>query len=355
MKGAAGGAAVVLASAPPPAVRERGLGARPVADQREVDRDRRMSTASRRLPVLVWLIAAAMAVLLLAVASAYGFHRDELYFILAGRHPDFGYVDQPPLTPLLSAALAGLLGVTPLAVRLVPALTAAAAVVLTADIARRLGASRAGQVLAALVLAISGWLGAGHLDETTTYDVLFWTLALWLSVPLLERDGTADIDRRRWLALGLVLGVALENKTLAAALPLTVGVSLVLLRRWDVFGSRWPWLAAVLAAAIWAPNVLWQAGHGFTQVQMAQSIAADQGGWAAASRPWWNCSPWRGRSSSPWAAQASSGSSVLRTAGPGDPLALRCSWGSASCCSSAARATTQRASCRCRSPPARSP
>ena len=35
------------------------------------------------------------------------------------------------------------------------------------------GARRAGQVLAALTLAISGWLKAGHLDETTTHDVLF--------------------------------------------------------------------------------------------------------------------------------------------------------------------------------------
>jgi len=233
---------------------------------------------SRALPAMVWLIAGAMAVLLLVVAGAYGFHRDELYFILAGRHPAFGYVDQPPLTPLLSAAAAGLLGVTPLAVRIVPALAAAAAVVVTADIARHLGASRTGQLLAALVLAISGWLGAGHLDKTSTYDVLFWTLALWLLIPLLAHAQTARVDRWRWLGLGLVVGIALENKTLAAALPLTVGASLLLLRRWDVLRSRGAWLAALLAAAIWAPNVAWQATHGFTQIVMAQSIAADQGG-----------------------------------------------------------------------------
>lgn len=231
------------------------------------------------LPVLTWVIAAAMATLLLALASAYGFHRDELYFIVAGRHPDFGYVDQPPLTPLLSAGVAGLLGVTPLAVRLVPALTAAVVVVLAADMARCLGASRSGQVLAALVLAISGWLAAGHLDETATYDVLFWTIAFWLLIPLLDGGGEDVRDRRWcWLALGLVVGIALENKTLAIALPATVGASLLLLRRWDVLGSRWPWLAALLATVIWTPNVLWQTTHGFTQIQMAQHIASEQGG-----------------------------------------------------------------------------
>jgi hypothetical protein len=50
------------------------------------------------------------------------------------------------------------------------------------------------------------------------------------------------------------------------------------LRRWDVLGSRGAWLAALLAAGIWAPNLAWQATHGFTQIEMAQHIAADQGG-----------------------------------------------------------------------------
>ncbi len=234
------------------------------------------------LPVIAWVIATAAAAVLLAVADAYGFHRDEMYFVLAGRHPDFGYVDQPPLTPLVSAAAAGLLGVTPQAVRVLPALVVAAGVVLTADLARRFGASRVGQVLAALILAISGWLGAGHLDETTTYDIFFWTLAIWLLVPLLGADGRDGADvpaaRWRWLALGLVGGLALENKTLAIALPLTVGAALVLLRRRDVLGSRWAWLAVALAAVIWAPNVAWQATHSFPQLQMARQIAGDQGG-----------------------------------------------------------------------------
>lgn len=233
------------------------------------------------LPGPVWLIAASMAVVLLSFANDYGFNRDELYFVLAGRHPDFGYVDQPPLTPLISAAEAALFGLSPLALRVAPAITAAAGVVLSADIARRLGASRTAQVLTALVVAISGWLAVGHVDETTTYDILFWTLALWLLVPLLDdRARNSSADRRRWVALGLVGGLALENKTLAIALPLTVGASLLLLRRWDVLGSRWAWLAATLAAVIWAPNVAWQIVHGFPQIHMAQRIAAEQVGLA---------------------------------------------------------------------------
>jgi 4-amino-4-deoxy-L-arabinose transferase-like glycosyltransferase len=229
------------------------------------------------VPWTAWAIALGMLVLLVAVANGYGFHRDELYFILAGRHPAFGYVDQPPFTPILTAAAVSLFGLSPLAVRLAPALAAVGVVLLAADMARRLGASRSGQALAALVLALSGWLGAGHLDVTVTFDVCFWTLALWLLVPLLDVPAEGHDRRWRWLALGLVVGVALENKTLALTLPATVGASLLLLRRWDVLRRPWPWLAAVLALAIWLPNLAWQATHGFPQVTMAQAIAQDQG------------------------------------------------------------------------------
>jgi 4-amino-4-deoxy-L-arabinose transferase-like glycosyltransferase len=254
-----------------------GLGKLDVIDESASTKGAR-TALSHAVPGAVLVVAAALAGLLLAVAGAYGFHRDEMYFIVAGRHPAFGYVDQPPLTPLVSAVSAGLFGVTPFAVRLLPAFVAAAAVVLTADIARRLGAGRQGQVLAALVLAISGWLGAGHLDETTTYDIFFWTLTIWLLVPLFDRVSPTATDRWRWLAVGLVMGIALENKTLAIALPLTVGVSIVVLRRWELLSTPWPWLAALLALVIWAPNVVWQASHGFSQLTMAQHIAADQGG-----------------------------------------------------------------------------
>ena len=88
-----------------------------------------------------------------------------------------------------------LLGTSPTAVRLLPALEMGFIVILIALIVRDLGGSRRAQVLAAIAAALSGYLGAGHLDTTTEPDLLAWAIILWLLVKLL-----AGGDRRLWLA-----------------------------------------------------------------------------------------------------------------------------------------------------------
>lgn len=229
------------------------------------------------LPLAAWAIGGIAVLVLLVLAGAYGFHRDEMYFILAGRHPDFGYVDQPPLTPLLSAAAAQLLGATPFAVRILPAVATGVCIVLGADMAREFGASPRGQVLAALLLAISGLVGVGHLDETATFDVLFWTVATWLMVGLLA-SAAPSREWRRWLALGLVMGIALENKTLPLFLGASLAGGVLLARRSDIVRSPGLWAAIAIAIAIWVPNVVWQATHGYPQIEMAGKIASENQG-----------------------------------------------------------------------------
>lgn len=224
------------------------------------------------IPWPVLAVASLMVALLLALSGAYGFHGDEMYYVVAGQHPALGYVDQPPLTPLLSAASVALLGVSPTAIRLLPALEMALIVILTARIARDLGGSRRAQVVAAVTAALSGYLGAGHLDTTTDPDLLAWAIVLWLAVKLL-----AGGDRRLWLVLGVVTGIGLENKDTLLFLGAGLAVGLVLARRWDVVRSPWAWSAIGIALLLWAPNLAWQAANGWPQLTMAQAISSYAG------------------------------------------------------------------------------
>jgi hypothetical protein len=218
------------------------------------------------------LIAAAAAALELAVSARYGFVRDELYFLSAGRHLAFGYVDQPPLTPLL-ARLSSATGDTVVGLRVLPAFALAAIVLLTAAMSRRLGAGRTGQLLAALAAATCGeYLGAAHELTTTTPDFLFWTITLYLVVRLL-----ASRDPRWWLAIGGCVGVATEAKWNIGFLfaALLAGVAVTDARR--LMRSRYFLIGCLLVAVLAAPDVAWQAAHGWPNMAVFHALQ-DQAG-----------------------------------------------------------------------------
>ncbi len=207
--------------------------------------------------------------MLLLLAGRYGYHRDELYFLLCGRHLDWGYADQGPLVPAL-ARLADTIAPGNLVVLRTPsALIAGAAVVLVAAIARELGGGRAAQLGAAFLGAIAGMvLAPGHMLSTTTVDVLVWLVAAWCAVRML-RTG----DSRWALGIGLALGVGMLNKLLPAllAVGLLAGVAIGGPRR--LLRDRWVWVAAGIVVLLTAPYLLWQAVHGFPQLSVASSIA----------------------------------------------------------------------------------
>ncbi len=65
-------------------------------------------------------LAMAKLAIHLATNVTYGFHRDELYYLASGRHPALGYVDYPPLTPLLARFQLDLFGPSVYWLRLSP-------------------------------------------------------------------------------------------------------------------------------------------------------------------------------------------------------------------------------------------
>jgi len=90
-------------------------------------------------------LASASLILHVLANGNYGFFRDELYFIVCGNRPDWGYVDQPAIVPLLAAWSHALFGDHLLGFRLIPALVMTAAVAFTAEFARVLGGGRFAQ------------------------------------------------------------------------------------------------------------------------------------------------------------------------------------------------------------------
>ena len=225
----------------------------------------------------LWLGATCFLVHLFANAH-YDVFRDELYFIVCGLHPAFGYVDQPPLIPLIAAASYKLFGTALTPLRLVPALASAATVALTADFARLLRGGRFAQTLAGLcVLFAPALLALGVLLSTDCLQPLTWLACAWIMARLVDSG-----DERWWLAFGAVVGVSFESKYLIALYmaALAVGAVATPLRR--SLARPWLYAGAALALALALPNVLWQALHGWPFLEIA---SADLGGKSAGRSP----------------------------------------------------------------------
>jgi 4-amino-4-deoxy-L-arabinose transferase-like glycosyltransferase len=225
------------------------------------------SAGADRVPRPVWVIAAVLVAVELAVSGRYGFQQDELYFLVAGHHLAFGYVDQPPLAPLLTR-VTGVLGVSPTALRIIPALAGGAIVVIAARLAALFGAGRPGRVLAALTTACAPIvIGAVHVGNTTPLDLLAWAAVLLCVSTAVLRDRP-----RWWLAGGAAAGAGLEADNLVILLLIGLAVGIACSGQRSVLHTRWPWLGAGIAAAIWAPNVIWLATHRWPELAMSAAL-----------------------------------------------------------------------------------
>jgi hypothetical protein len=213
-----------------------------------------------------WPLALVAIAVHLTAWNGYGYFRDELYFIVCGRHPDWGYVDQPPVIPLIAATMYHLFPGSAAMLRLLPALTHAATIVLTAATARQLGGGGWAQGLAALCGLVAGvYLAFGTLLATDTLQPLTWLFCSYALIRVVRGN-----DWRWWIALGIAAGLGFLAKYTIVFWLVAIGIGILATQARRLLASPWPYVAAALAALIVAPNLLWQAAHEWPFFQLAQ-------------------------------------------------------------------------------------
>ena len=214
-------------------------------------------------------MAAALTVFALHLIGNphYGFFRDELYFIVCGQHPQWGYVDQPVLAPFLAAA-SQIFGPSLVLLRAVPAFFAAAGVYVVCLLAAEFGGAAFAQALAALCVFFAPILmDFGMKVSPDMVGLWLWPLAA-LYVVRLARGA----DPRWWIAAGVAGGLAIQGKYTAVFFLASLLAGLLLTPARRVLRTRWSVWGCFVCVLIALPSFLWQAMHGYPHLEILRNV-----------------------------------------------------------------------------------
>jgi 4-amino-4-deoxy-L-arabinose transferase-like glycosyltransferase len=223
-------------------------------------------TRHRRL--LICAFAATAFLIHLATDGRYGYFRDELYFLDAARHLDWGYVDFAPLTAWLLRLNGSAFGDSLHALRLLPAISAAVKIILTSLIAIELGADMYGIALACLcVLAAPVYLVIDNQFAANTFEPLFWMGCVYVLMLAIKSDRP-----RILIWFGLLAGLGLENKISMLFFCAAIFIGVLLTSTRTLVRSPWVIGAMLIAATIFLPTLLWQSHRDWPTLQMLANV-----------------------------------------------------------------------------------
>jgi 4-amino-4-deoxy-L-arabinose transferase-like glycosyltransferase len=215
-------------------------------------------------------LVVAMTTMRVIYASVIDLRTDEAYYWTWSKEHALSFLDHPPMIAWFIRFGTAIFGDTNFGVRFAGLLAMLITQLLLADIVRRVTHDIRAVVLA--VLMSEAALYYGLLMAKVAPDVAlipFAVAVLWALVRLSESG-----DARWWLAAGIFGGLALLSKfTVVMWLPAVLAFMLVpdWRRRW--LTSPMPWLAALIAVALFLPVLLWNAGHDWASFRF-QSVRA---------------------------------------------------------------------------------
>jgi len=199
----------------------------------------------------------------------YGYFRDDMYFVMCGRHLAWGYVDLPPMVALQARVAETLFGTSPTGVRIFSFAAHGLIAVLTALLTRQFGGRRHAQALAmASVIVAPVLLGTCNFLTMNSFEPCFWMGAMLVLLRL--ADGSAH--PRAWLLFGLIAGLGIENKHSTVFFLIAVLIGLLLTPQRRLLAS-WYCVAGVMVLILIAlPNFLWQWTHHFPTYEFLHNV-----------------------------------------------------------------------------------
>ncbi len=205
------------------------------------------------------IVTAALFAFRALCASWIHLTEDEAYYRIWSLSPAAGYYDHPPMIAWWIWLGRHITGDDALGVRLMPLLSSAVTSLLVLGMAKLSGANDRASVRAGVWYNATFLAGAGAMLAIPDAPAsLFWQTTVWCVLKSFQSQRRAAW----WIAAGVAAGLATLSKY--SGLFLAPGVLLVLCfteRGRAQLKTPWPWLAMLIAGALFGVNLWWNADH----------------------------------------------------------------------------------------------
>lgn len=207
-------------------------------------------------PALGILLCAALA-LRLAAMIATPLAPEEAYYWMYAQHPSLSYFDHPPMVAWVIGAGTWVFGNNEFGVRVVGNLLMVATSGLLYLFGRWWFGRSAGLLSAAAIHILPVYYGIGFIATMDSALLFFWTLGLVGVTLALQRGRSWG-----WYLAGIALGGAMLSKYTGVFLASGTVLAVLAHRPWRRhLLSIHPYLAVLLAAALFSPVLIWNARH----------------------------------------------------------------------------------------------
>jgi len=204
--------------------------------------------------------------------KGYSYFIDEFYYIACANNPAFGYVDHPPLAPLVLTVFQFVFGTSLYAIRFLPALSAAVAVFYTGMLTKEIGGNKFAQFFAACSLAaMPVTIAFGTFYSMNAFEPLLAVMLLLIVVKMIKSGNV-----KLWVSAGIIMGLGMMNKHTFAVFIIALLFALILSGKWKLLFNRWLILGGIISILILLPNLIWQIFYNFPSLEFYRNISVDK-------------------------------------------------------------------------------
>jgi hypothetical protein len=195
--------------------------------------------------------------------SGYGYFIDEFYYIACANSPAFGYVDHPPLAPLLLMVHKFIFGESLFAIRFIAALASSITIFLSGIITRQLGGNRTSQAIAAFCILVSPLFATlGSFYSMNVFEPLLCVIAFYYLIRMVNEE-----NKKLWIYLGVIFGLLLMNKHTAGLFIVFTIISILLTKNRKLLFSKYFFYCVLITLIIFLPNLIWQIKNNFPSLE----------------------------------------------------------------------------------------